>query len=331
MQKFYGVGLAILLMSASLTNAVAADKPITMAEPGTAVTITSATKEFSPGLQGDIEKIVAQHHGVMGVYYHNLETGEKVAVNADEPFETASTIKTPVMCAAFDVLEKGNGPFTGYYDTRPYDAETSVGGSGFLQNYIDGTKMELKELLHLMITVSDNGATNMICEWMGIEPVNAWLDAHGFKQTRMFSTIGGSVVVDPKGRKEWGLGRTTPREMATLMELIATGKAGNAASTDEMLRLLSHQYFDSAIAAGVPPMQFKATKSGSVSSSRSDAGIVNGPGGLYVLAVYTKHNKDRSWTRNNEGENNIRKVSNLVWNHCNPDEKYDRPEGAEKF
>src|SRR5690606_34822609 len=73
MRKFAGIGMAILLAGASVTNAVAAETDTQIAKPGTAVTITSATKEFSQGLQGEIEKIVASHHGVMGVYYHNLE------------------------------------------------------------------------------------------------------------------------------------------------------------------------------------------------------------------------------------------------------------------
>jgi len=297
----------------------------------TVTSVTSATTEFSPGFPGELEKVAAAHHGTLGVYCQKLGTSETIAINADEPFETASTIKTAVMCTAFDLLDKGNGPFKSYYDTKVYDGSTSAGGSGLLQNYKVGKKMELKEMLHLMITVSDNSATNMLCEWMGLDAINGWLDAHGFKQTRIFSTIGGKIVADQKMREEWGLGRTTPREMGQLFTMIATGKAGTPASTDEMLRILSHQYFDGQIAAGLPPMVWVGSKSGAVNSSRSDCAIINGPSGVYVLIVYTKNNADKSWDNDNEAQVAIKKISTMVWNHFNPGSHFTPTPGTEKF
>lgn len=293
--------------------------------------VTSTTTEFSDGVAGDLEKIVAQHRGVMGIYCHNLKSGETIAINANEAFPTASTIKVAVLCTAMDMLASGTGPFNSYYDTRPYDASTSTGGSGFIRNYQDGTKIELKEMIHLMITVSDNIATNMLCEWIGLKPVNDWLDSHGFKKTRIFSTVGGSLVADQAGREEWGLGRTTPYEMASLMELIVTGKAGTTSTTDEMLRVLGHQYFDGNIPGGIPPMVYVGSKSGAVNRSRSDNAIVAVPSGTYVLSVYTKDNEDRSWDSTNEAENSIRKISNLLWHHFNPDSDWEPARGSEKF
>lgn len=293
--------------------------------------ITSATKELDSGLAGELQKIVVAHQGVMGIYCRHLGTSETIEVNPDEAFPTASTIKLAVMCAALYLLAKETGPFKDYYDTRKYDAATSTGGSGFLRNYKDGTPMELKELVHLMITVSDNIATNMICEWITLDKVNEWLSQKGLEQTRIFSTVGGSSVVDADGRKTWGLGRTTPREIGTLLEMIVSGKAGTPATTDEMLRLLGHQYFDGNIPAAIPPMTYVGSKGGAVSDSRSDTAIVVSPGGTYVLAVYTKDNEDKSWTGENKAEAAIREVSRQVWRHFNPDSHWERPAGSEKF
>lgn len=293
--------------------------------------VTSATKSFSKSFTGELEQVVASHHGDMAVFCKNLDTGESFEVNADQPFPTASTIKTAVMCTAMDLLVSGNGPFKSYYDTKVYDASTSTGGSGIIQNYMDGRKVELKELIHLMMTVSDNIGTNMLVEWVGLDKINQWLEKHGFEQTRMFATIGGRLVYDENGRKDWGLGRTTAREMARLMEMIATGKAGTTSSTDEMLRVLGHQYFDGCIAAEVPPMTYVGSKSGALNRQRADNAIVASPGGTYVLSVYTNNNEDTHWDSTNEAEANIRKVSKLVWHHFNPKSKWQRPEGTEKF
>lgn len=292
---------------------------------------TSATTEFSEGLAGELERVSAGHKGVMGIYCRHLDNGETCEVNPDEPFPTASTIKVAVMAAALDLLARGEGPYKSYYETRTYDTSTSTGGSGFLQNYKDGTQVELKELIHLMITVSDNIATNMICEWIGLETVNNWLASCGFQETRIFSTVGGSKVFDAEGRKTWGLGRTTPREMGNLMASIASGRAGATSTTEEMLRVLGNQYFDKSIPAGIPPTVYVGSKSGALSRSRSDAAIIVAPTGSYVLAVFTKDNEDTSWENDNQAEVAIRHISDIVWRHFNPNHAWERPEGADKF
>lgn len=304
---------------------------ICAAQTSASLTVTSATKEFSTGFKGTLEKEVAAFRGDMGLYYAKLDGSETIGINDQVPFETASTIKTAVMVAAFDLLNAGTGPFKSYYDTRTYTTSATAGGSGLLQNYKDNTRVELKELIHLMMTVSDNVATNMLCEWMGLDAINQWLIRHDFEQTRIFSTIGGKQVWSPEGRAEWGLGRTTPAEMGRLMTMIAEGKAGSPAATDEMLRVLSHQYFDATIPAGLPPTTWVGSKTGSLNRSRSDCAIIHGSDGLYVLVIFTKNNADTSWSYGNEAQATIRRISNLIWNHLHPQRPYTPPAGVEKF
>ena len=298
--------------------------------------VSTTTLAFSSGLKGELERVVASHLGTMGLSAQNLTTGEDVSVNGGERFPTASTIKLAVMATAFDRLASGSGPFKSYYDTRRYDASTSQSGAGFLKDYRDGTPVELKEMLHLMITVSDNVATNMLTEWMGgPKAVNAWLAAHGFEATRMNSTIGGSMVNDPALAKSWGIGVTTPDGMRRLMVSIATGKSGTTSTTDEMLRLLGHQYFDDGIAATVPPTVWVGSKSGALGSSRSDVAVVAAPSATYVVAVYTKGNLDRRWERGAQPEEAIREVGRLLWRRWGvappPLAAWTPPEGVEAF
>jgi beta-lactamase class A len=296
------------------------------------ITVTTATTTFSPGVVGSLERIVAAYRGQMGISVKHLVTSEELVVNGDEIFPTASTIKTAVMCTVFAELSSPTGMFTDYYATRKYDANTSTGGSGFIQNYKDGTKIELKELLHLMITLSDNIGTNMLIDWVGIDRINQWLETNGYKETRLHSTVGGKIIWNQELRKEWGLGKTTPNEMRRMMEMIVTGKANSSTSaTDEMLRLLGHQYFDANIAAEAPPTVWVGSKSGSVNDSRSDNAIVASPGGMYVISVYTKNNVDRRWTHENEASIAIQKVAREVYKHFNPNSTWKRPEGTEKL
>lgn len=285
----------------------------------------------SPEIVDKLEKIAADHEGVMGIYCRHLGSGEIYQVNSDVPFPSASTIKVAVMCTALDLLARGEGPFESYYDTKKYDSSTSTGGSGLIRHFKNGAPVELKEMIHLMITISDNIATNMICDWMGLEEVNEWLSRAGFKETRMFSTVGGGKVYDSEGRETWGLGRTTPREMANLMASIASGRAGTTSTTDEMLRVLGNQYFDASIPAVIPPTVYVGSKSGALNRSRSDAAIVAGPTGTYVLAVFTKDNKDTSWKNDNKAEAAIAEVSSVVWRHFNPESEWTQPKGADQF
>lgn len=311
---------------------------VALAMSGTAVAgtevpdITSATTEFSSGIKGELERIVAGHRGVMGLSYKNLDTNEEISVNGDLLFPTASTIKMAVMCTVFEELSRPGGKFKNYYVTMKYDESTSTGGSGFVQNFKNGRPIELKELLHFMITASDNVATNMLVEWLGgLQPVNDWLTTHGFTDTHMFSTVGGKIVWSKEGREKWGLGVTTPNEMKRLLEMLRRGEAGTTSATDEMLRLMGHQYFDSDIPAEVPPWVWVGSKSGALNESRSDNAIVSSPGGTYVLSVYTKENKDRSWGATSEAEKNIRAVSKAIYKYVNPSSTWTRPAGAENF
>src|SRR5207249_990153 len=114
----------------------------------------------------------------------------------------------------------------GYYDTREYTEDAKRGGSGFIQNYKPGTKIELKELLHLMITISDNSATVMLTRWLGVMEINGWLERHSLKNTRLLIQLPQSETELRMLNEKWGLGVTTPGEMRELMEMVGDGRAG---------------------------------------------------------------------------------------------------------
>ena len=157
------------------------------------------------------------------------------------------------------------------------------------------------------------------------------LEAHEFKNTRLLN----GKKCDELGlrplQQKWGLGMTTPNDMVRLFELIVDGKAGSPASCDRMLRILTHQYWDDFILSQVPPTVHAAAKSGALDHCRSDVAVVDSPGGQYILAIFTKEQKDTSWAHTNEGDIAIRTLARMVWEHYNPDCPFRPPEGSEEL
>jgi len=280
-------------------------------------------------LEKQINKIVKEFHGKMGVSFHHLKKQDTIEINSDELFPTASTIKLAILCEAFHQLDENK---LQYYSTTTYSTTRRVGGAGFLQNYENGRNIELKEAIHFMITVSDNIATNMVIDWLGgFTPINEWLINHGFAETRSLTYIGGGNSWNEGLAKEWGIGKTTPKEMRQLMEMIVEEKAASPEACHEMIRILSHQYFDGVMPGGLPPDVFVSSKSGAISSSRSEIMYVNSPSGPYVVVVYTKDNQDRRWENDNEAEVALRNISNIIWNYYNHGKKYLVTENYYKY
>ena len=281
-----------------------------------------APRPGSPALAARIEAIAAPFRGRLGYSVHFRRKNEWIERNAGEAFPTASTIKLAILCAAMEKIDRGEWK---YADTREYTETDKRGGAGFIQNYKLGTKLELKELLHLMITISDNTATAMMIRWIGAMEINGWLDRHGLKNTRLLSQLPADQAELRRLADKWGLGVTTPREMVSLMEQIADGKAGSPTVCDEMQRILTHQYFNDLIAKQCPPWVSVASKSGAVNQSRSDVGLIHSPAGDITIAVFTKDNLDQSWSDTNEAEVAIKKISAAVWKFYNPKVKWNPP------
>ncbi len=292
------------------------------------VTLAASQARVPIKLKTQLDDIATKFHGTLGYSLHNLKTGDRIDRQGNEKFPTASTIKLAVLCTAMDKQQKSE---IGYYDKRPIAKDDLRGGAGFLQFYKDGSKVELKELLHLMITVSDNTAAAMMIRWLTPMEVNRWLDGHSLKTTRLLSQLPESETDLRTLSKTWGLGVTTPNEMRGLMEMVGDGRAGTPAACDEMHRILNHQYFDDGIAGQIPPTVCVASKSGAVDESRSDVALVHAPAGDYVLAIYTKEAKDQRWVHDNEGEEAIRAISRAVFQFYNPRVKWSPPVGVEKF
>jgi beta-lactamase class A len=289
-------------------------------------------------LKQKIEALAKDFKGKIGVSLHHLKTTERLEILGDEKFPTGSTIKVALLCVIMEKVEKGE---LNYYQKFVVTEDDISGGTGFMRRYKVGSQVTLKEILHFMITASDNTATDMVMRIIGSDAtVNDWLKTNNLPNTRLNIPLPFNKAdwEDQARHKivfaefdKWGMGGSTTNEMRTLMEMIAEGKAGTEAACDEMHRILNHQYFDDGIAGQTPPSVIVASKSGIEKQSRSDIAIVHAPSGTYTLAIYTKEAEDFRISRDNAQDSAIRAIARLVWQHYEPDSKYSPPKGTEKF
>ncbi len=289
-------------------------------------------------LRKQLETIASGFHGKIGVSLRHFRTNDKLELRGDEKFPTGSTIKVAMLGVVMEKVEKGE---LAYYQKFSLTEDDVSAGTGFLRNYKIGKQITLKELLHQMITASDNTATRIVLKAIGSDgAINDWLNRNNLKNTRFNVPYPVNDVVwkDEIARgkllnqyNQWGMGTSTPNEMRLLMEMIADGRAGTTAACDEMHRILNHQYFDDGIAGQIPPSVVVASKSGVEKHSRSDIAIVHAPSGTYVLAIYTKEAADTRITRGNEQDTAIGSIARAVWQYYQPESKWSPPAGAGKF
>jgi beta-lactamase class A len=286
----------------------------------------AAGAETMAELKASMDKVADSFHGTLGYSLHfRGKPDESISRNGDEPFPTASTIKSTIMCEVLHQVEQGKIKWTDMVEVQPGTNDREEGG--FAYYFKDGTKIPVREWVHLMITVSDNTATIRLRRLVGQKNVNEWLTSHDFKQTKLLN----GEQTDELGlrplQRKYGLGMTTPNEMAKLMDLIRDNKAGSPASCDRMMRILTHQYWDDGTIGQAPPYTHSASKTGGIGDTRSDVALVTAPKGEYVLTIYTKGQADESWSKMNEGNVVIRTLAAMVWRHFDPDKTWSPPEG----
>ncbi|HJR59272.1 MAG TPA: serine hydrolase [Vicinamibacterales bacterium] len=279
----------------------------------------------SPMQTQAIEAAIRGFDGVVGVAAKNLATGEELVVNGDMPFPTASTIKTAVMLEAWHQAADGVLSLDTVLTLRESD---KVGGSGVLNGLSDGLALKVRDLVHLMIVLSDNTATNMLVNRLGTKNIDERLVAYGLTRTKIFRPTfrDGKPDVFPELEREFGLGMSTPREMAALMALIADGRAVSAEASAAMLATLRRQQDRAMIPRLLPGSLQVGNKTGIDSEKladargrrggiRADAAIVVGEKVRYVIAIFVRRARDTRSGVDNEAVLLGAKLSRMVYDH----------------
>ena len=245
-------------------------------EPGKLQTALSAK------LTADLNRIAESYDGVMGIFVKDLTNGAAFQVNPDTVFPQASSIKIPILIELMRQAQEGK---LNLAERIEIHRATLVGGSGVLQFFSEGgSAISLRDLAALMVVLSDNSATNLIINRIGMSNVNAMLASLGLDETVL-----ARKMIDIAAEHADRENRSTPHQMATLIELLNAGKLLDAAHTKLALEILEYPK-DSPLRAGVPAGITVAEKPGSLSGAQCDTGIVLLSGRPYVISVMTTFN-----------------------------------------
>ena len=264
-----------------------------------AVLATSAAVAQTGGsktdiLYGKLEAVIDQTdrglEGVMGLAILDLTSGRQILRNADEVFPTASTIKIAVLAELYRQAQQaasgvaGKSRLTDLYTMNTADL---VDDSQIMAGLTpEVTRVTNRDLATFMVAVSDNSATNVLIDRLGMENVNALLEGLGLRDTRLRRKM-----MDIKAAREGRENTATPLELTKLLEAIYRGKVFDQSNTEAFLKVLSTRK-ESPIPLLLPEEVVVANKPGALEGVRCDAGIVFAQNRPFVISVMTGYDQD---------------------------------------
>jgi beta-lactamase class A len=253
-------------------------------------------------LQADIRDVDQQLDGVLAVAVKDLTSGEEFLLRGDEVMPQASSIKIAVLADLYLQAQQGKLKLSDEYVVRKEDL---VPGSDIMLGLTPGvTRLTLRDLATMMVAVSDNSATNVLIDRVGMDNVNAMLEKLGLHNTRLRRKM-----MDLKAASEGRENISTPREMMMLLETLYTGKLLNKQMTDDFIQVLS-THKESSMLQALPDDAVAANKPGELEAVRNDSGIVLVKNRPFILCVMTAYLKDE-----HDGSAAIRKITALSYSY----------------
>src|SRR6266567_404867 len=253
-------------------------------------------------LEASLAEVDRNLDGVLGVAIEDLTTGQKYLLHADEVFPQASSIKIAVLAELYHQAQQGKLKLSDLYTV---DKSDLVPDSDIMGGLTPGvTRVTLRDLATMMVAVSDNSATNVLIDRVGMDNVNAMLASLGLKNTLLRRKM-----MDVDAAKQGRENVSTPREMMTLLEAIYRGKLLNKEMTADFIKMLAtHKH--SPIRNAVPDAIVSADKPGELEAVRADSGIIFAQNRPFILCVMTTYLKDES-----AAEAAIRKVAGAAYDY----------------
>lgn len=281
-----------------------------------------AAAAWTQTIDEKIREAVSGFTGTVNVYAKNLDNGASYGLRENDPVRTASTIKLPIIAAVAAAVEGGKAQWA---ETLLLRDEDKVSGSGVLKEFSGGLRLPLRDLARLMIVVSDNTATNLILDRFTGDYVNEFIEKQlGLVQTRSMRKIlgdGKNLKPTPSGlskegqkeeNKKWGIGRSTPREMVTLLERLERGEVVSKAASAEILAVMKRQQYKDGIGRFYEDKLVVASKSGALDFLRSDVGIVYSPGGRIAMAATVDGMREVDYSAENAGNKLIGRLAVIL-------------------
>lgn len=238
-------------------------------------------------LESSITDVDKGLDGVLGVTIVDLTDSHQYNLHADDVYPQASSIKIAVLAELYRQAQQGKLKLTDFYTVTASDL---VPDSDIMGGLTPGvTKLTLRDLATIMVAVSDNSATNVLIDRVGMDNVNALMTSLGLPHTRLRRKM-----MDLKAAGEGRENVSTPREMATLLEQLYRGKVLNKEMTDDFFKVLS-THKDSWIPRYLPEGLKIANKPGSLEGVRNDSGVIfleHRPYIICVMTTYLRHESD---------------------------------------
>ena len=253
-------------------------------------------------LAKQLQQAAAEFDGVMGIAVKGLGTGETFFANADTVFPQASAIKIPILLELFRQNQTGMLKLEERVDVKK---SQMAAGSGVLARFSDGgSALSLRDLAVLMIGLSDNTATNILIDRVGMQNVNENLRRLGLSQTKLQR-----IMLDVEAQRASRENLSTPREMVMLLELLDAGKTLDPKHSQAALEILKY-FKNTPMRRGLPESVPLASKTGGLAGVSNESGIVYLAGKPYAISVMTTFDKD-----NDTAEAAITDISRRVYSY----------------
>jgi beta-lactamase class A len=307
--------LAALIALTGLAGAAAAQPPARPARPGAAPAFARAD---TARLRRALDSLAAAYEGVgaapaarrgaVGYAVHDLDTGERVERRAHETFPTASLIKVAVLVTVYDLVGKR---LLALDDPLTVLRIDQVPGAGTLQFMHPGLTVTVGDAAWLMSTISDNTATNLLLDRVAIRRVWEKMEALGLPHTKVHAKVFLRLAsVAPDSSAKYGLGVTTPGEMATLFALLANGRAVSPAADSAMLDVLAHNEDGQLLQRYVDGVR-APHKTGATDEVRTECTLWYLQSRV-VACVLTKENQDRRWVLDSEPQLLLARMGRVI-------------------
>ncbi len=261
-------------------------------------------------LAAALQREVSSHRGVVGYTVRDLDAGWSISLRGDEPFPTASLIKVPVLVTVFDLVAQGRLSLDDKLTVLPIDV---VPGAGILQHLHAGITITVRDAAWLMTTISDNTATNLLLDRIIIRRVWEKMDSLGLPRTRVHSKSflrASSVAMDSSVK--YGLGVSTPNEMAQLFALLANGRAVSPAADSVMRDFLAANEDGQLLQRLVSGVR-APHKTGATDSVRTECTLWYLRSRV-VACVFTRDNADTRWVLDSEPQTLMARLGERIVN-----------------
>ena len=270
--------------------------------------LARAQRADTIGLHRTLDSLAHQFHGVLGYSINNLDTGERLTLRGDETFSTASLIKVGILVTLYDLADKGQISLDDQLTLLKID---QVPGSGVLQFMHSGMTLSVRDAAVLMSILSDNTATNLLLDKIVIRRMWQKMEALGLPHTKVHSKVFLRIAsVAPDSSAKYGLGVTTPNEMARLFELMANGKAVNPKADSAMLDILANNEDMESMQRSVSGLAVPH-KTGATDSVRTECALFRLQSRVVACAL-TKQNADTRWVVDNEAQVALGRIGEAI-------------------